>query len=295
MQRTIIQFIGILAGSFIFTFGLNNFIIANHLAEGGFVGISLLGLYLYNIPLGLTFLVLNIPLFLFAWKRFGRMFILKTIVGVVAVSVFSAVTNGLFSMGVHDKLLAALYGGVVSGFGLGIIFRFGGTTGGADIIARVVNKYFGWSMGRTMFMIDVVVITTTAFIVGKDAAMYSLVALFVSARVIDTVIEGVSSSRAMFIISDYSQQIASKIQDELERGTTLLKGTGGYTGRDKEVLYVVVSREEISRINEICRDIDPLSFIVVNDVHDVLGEGFNPLTRGNPLPVPTLEPEKGKN
>ncbi|MGZ4030985.1 MAG: YitT family protein, partial [Tumebacillaceae bacterium] len=104
-----------------------------------------------------------------------------------------------------------------------------------------------------------------------------------------------SSSRAMFIISDYSQQIASKIQDELERGTTLLKGTGGYTGRDKEVLYVVVSREEISRINEICRDIDPLSFIVVNDVHDVLGEGFNPLTRGNPLPVPTLEPEKGKN
>jgi uncharacterized membrane-anchored protein YitT (DUF2179 family) len=295
LQRTIIQFIGILAGSFIFTFGLNNFIIANRLAEGGFVGISLLGLYLYHIPLGITFLVLNIPLFFLAWKRFGRMFILKTIVGVVAVSVFSEVTNGLFTMGVQDKLLAALYGGVVSGIGLGIIFRFGGTTGGADIIARVVNHYFGWSMGRTMFMIDVIVITTTAFIVGKDRAMYSLVALFVSARVIDTVIEGVSSSRAMFIISDYSQQIATKIQAELERGTTLLKGTGGYTGRDKEVLYVVVSREEISRINEICRDIDPLSFIVVNDVHDVLGEGFNPLTRGKPLPAPPLEPEKGKN
>jgi uncharacterized membrane-anchored protein YitT (DUF2179 family) len=295
LQRTIIQFIGILAGSFIFTFGLNNFIIANRLAEGGFVGISLLGLYLYHIPLGITFLVLNIPLFFLAWKRFGRMFILKTIVGVVAVSLFSEMTNGLFSMGVQDKLLAALYGGVVSGIGLGIIFRFGGTTGGADIIARVVNHYFGWSMGRTMFMIDVIVIITTAFFVGKDRAMYSLVALFVSARVIDTVIEGVSSSRAMFIISDFSQLIATKIQDELERGTTLLKGTGGYTGRDKEVLYVVVSREEISRINEICRDIDPLSFIVVNDVHDVLGEGFNPLTRGNPLPTPTLEPGKGKN
>lgn len=262
---------------FLFTFGLNNFIIANRLAEGGFVGISLLGIYLYNIPLSISFIVLNIPLLYIGWKRFGRIFIIKTIVGVVGVSVFSEFTIDLFHMGVQDKLLAALYGGVFSGLGLGIIFRFGGTTGGADIIARLVNHSFGWSMGRTMFTLDVIVITATAFIVGKDAAMYSLVALFVASRVIDVVIEGVSSSRAMFIISDATQAIATKIQSELERGTTLLKGTGGYTGRDKEVLYVVVSREEISRVQEICRDIDPNAFLVVNEVHDVLGEGFNPL------------------
>ncbi|PWK15536.1 YitT family protein [Tumebacillus permanentifrigoris] len=277
IQRAILSIIGILAGSFLFTFGLNNFIIANRLAEGGFVGISLLGIYLYNIPLSISFIVLNIPLLFIGWKRFGRIFIIKTIVGVVSVSVFSEFTIDLFHMGVQDKLLAALYGGVFSGLGLGIIFRFGGTTGGADIIARLVNHSFGWSMGRTMFTLDVIVITATAFIVGKDAAMYSLVALFVASRVIDVVIEGVSSSRAMFIISDATQAIATKIQDELERGTTLLKGTGGYTGRDKEVLYVVVSREEISRVQEICRDIDPDAFLVVNEVHDVLGEGFNPL------------------
>jgi uncharacterized membrane-anchored protein YitT (DUF2179 family) len=277
LQRHILQYLGILAGAFVFTFGLNNFIIANGLAEGGFVGISILGLYLFEIPVGVTFLALNIPLFLIGWKRFGREFLVKTIVGVVAVSLFAELTKGLFTMGVEDKLLAALYGGVFSGLGLGIIFRYGGTTGGADIIARLVNHYFGWSMGRTLFMIDVTVISIVAFIIGKEVAMYSLVALFVAARVIDMVIEGVSNSRAMFIISDKSTEIADEIHRQLERGTTLLKGTGGYTGRDKQVLYVVVSREEIARIHGICREIDPLSFIVVNDVNDVLGEGFTPL------------------
>ena len=135
MQRHLLHFIGILAGAFLFTFALNNFIIANRLAEGGFVGISLLALYLFNLTLGITFLILNIPLLIIGWRRFGRMFTLKTIVGVAAVSVFSEVTKGMFQMGVDDKLLAALYGGVFSGIGLGIIFRFGGTTGGADIIA----------------------------------------------------------------------------------------------------------------------------------------------------------------
>lgn len=281
MQRHLLHFIGILAGAFLFTFALNNFIIANRLAEGGFVGISLLALYLFNLPLGITFLILNIPLLIIGWRRFGRMFTLKTIVGVAAVSVFSEVTKGMFQMGVDDKLLAALYGGVFSGIGLGIIFRFGGTTGGADIIARLTNHYFGWAMGRTIFTIDVIVISSTAFLVGKELAMYSLVALFVAARVIDMVIEGVSNSRAMFIISDHTDKIAALIHEELERGTTLLKATGGYTGQNKEVLYVVVSREEIVRIQEMCRSVDPLAFIVVNDVNDVLGEGFNPLTGKN--------------
>jgi uncharacterized membrane-anchored protein YitT (DUF2179 family) len=279
LQRYIMQVLGILAGSFLFTFGLNNFIIANKLAEGGFVGISLLGLYLYKIPVGLSFLILNIPLFLISWRRFGNVFVIKTVLGVVAVSVFAEFTKGLFTMGVNDRLLAALYGGVFSGLGIGLIFRCGATTGGADIIARFANQSLGWSMGRTLFMIDVIVITSTAFIVGKDNAMYSLVALFVASRVVDVVVEGVSTSKAMMIISDHTPEIADMIQRELERGTTLLKGTGGYTGQNKEVLYVVVSRDEIGRIQEMCRTIDPHAFLVVNDVHDVLGEGFNPLSR----------------
>jgi len=276
-QKYIVQALGILAGAFLFTFALNNFIIANRLAEGGFVGISILGLYLYEIPAGITFLVLNIPLLFVGWRKFGRPFIMKTILGVVAVSVFTEINEGWFRMGVEDKLLAALYGGVFAGVGLGIIFRFGGTTGGADIVARLLNHKYGWSMGRFIFLIDVVVIGTTSFIVGIDTAMYSLVALFVAAKAIDVVLEGVSSSRAMTIVSDKTREIAEKVHAELERGTTLLKGTGGYTGQDKEVLYVVVSRDEIIRIQQICREIDPSSFIVVNEVHDVLGEGFNPL------------------
>jgi uncharacterized membrane-anchored protein YitT (DUF2179 family) len=275
-MRSVIKILGIAAGSFIYSLGINYFIVANGLAEGGFVGISILGLYLLKIPLGVSFFLLNIPLFLIGWKLFGKKFIFKTVLGVVFVSIFSELTKGWQSP-MSDKLLAALYGGVINGIGLGIIFRSGATTGGSDIIGRIVGHYFGYSMGRTLFAIDVIVIGVIALIIGKETAMYSLIALFVASRVIDMVLEGPASSRACLIISDHTQKIADAISQILERGTTLLEGKGGYTGKNKEILYCVVSREEIGRIQQIVRDIDPSAFLVIYDVHDVIGEGFSPL------------------
>jgi uncharacterized membrane-anchored protein YitT (DUF2179 family) len=260
-------------GAFVYSAGLNNFIIVNHLAEGGFVGISILLLYLLHVPVSVTFLVLNIPLFILAWKVFGRDFIWKTILGVVAVSFFAQFTQH-WQPSIPDKLLAALYGGVVTGIGLGIIFRFGATTGGSDIIARLVRQYMGMPMGRVMFTIDVIVILIVAFLIGKQVAMYSLVALFVASRVIDFVLEGPSSSRAAMIISDHPQEIATRVHNELGRGTTILKGIGGYTGQTKEVLYCVISREQLIRLQQIATEEDPRAFVVLNEVHDVMGEGF---------------------
>lgn len=260
-------------GSLVYSVGLNAFIVGNHLAEGGFVGLSIVALYKLHIPLGLTYFVLNIPLLILGWKFFGRQFIAKTFLGVILVSVFTILTQH-FAQPTHDRLLAALYGGVICGLGLGLIFRTGGTTGGSDILARIANHLYGITMGRLLFAIDVVVISLVALIIGKETAMYSLVALFVGSRVIDFVIEGVSSSRAAIIISEKWGAIAAQIHKELERGTTLLSAQGGYTGQEKQVVYCVVNRNEIVTLKRLVHAIDEEAFIVLNDVHDVLGEGF---------------------
>ncbi len=267
------NFLFIVVGSLLYALGLNAFIVGNHLAEGGFVGLSIVALYKLHIPLGVSYFILNIPVVLLGWRFFGKYFVAKTFLGIVLVSVFSLLTQH-FTQPTHDRLLAALYGGVICGLGLGLIFRTGATTGGTDILARVAHHLYGFSMGRLLFAVDVIVIIIVAVVIGKETAMYSLVALFVASRVVDFVIEGVSSSRAAFIISDHWVAIVKAIQDELGRGTTLLSGQGGFTGADKQVVYCVVSRNEVVRLQQLVRQLDDQAFVVLNEVHDVLGEGF---------------------
>ncbi|MCF8563775.1 YitT family protein [Alicyclobacillus tolerans] len=273
MRRRISNWLLVLLGALIYSVGLNAFLVANHLVEGGFVGISVLLLYKMHWPLGLTFLLLNIPVLIPGWKFFGREFIFKTSVGVAAVSLFSSLT-AKWQVPTHDPLLGALYAGVCTGLGLGMIFRTGATTGGADIIARLIRHFYGLSMGKVLFSIDVVVLSASVLVVGHETAMYSLVALFVSSRVIDFVIEGVKSGKAITIISDKHEQIADFIHSRLNRGTTLLSARGGYTGIGKQVIYCVVPREEVTRVQQIVQEADPYAFVVVNDVHEVVGEGF---------------------
>lgn len=263
----------IVVGGFIYSIGLNTFLITNHLAEGGFVGISVILLYEFHLPIGVTFFILNIPLLIVAWRMFGHEFVLKTTLGVISVSVFSEVTKSI-QIPTHDRLLAALYAGVVTGIGLGLIFRTGGTTGGADIIARILRHYRGVAMGKTLFGIDLLVICVVVIVVGKEVAMYSLVGLFVSSRVIDFVLEGAQNGKALTIISQKHGEIVHAIHAELDRGTTLLEATGGYTGQARKVIYCVVSRVEVVRIQRIVHEVDENAFVTVNNVHEVLGEGF---------------------
>jgi uncharacterized membrane-anchored protein YitT (DUF2179 family) len=272
-KQQLVSYGTVLLGALIYSIGLNAFLVTNHLAEGGFVGISILLFYKLNFPFWLTFLILNIPLLFPSWKLFGHEFIIKTTLGVVAVSLFSLLTERL-QLPTGDPLLAALYAGFVTGLGLGLIFRAGATTGGADIIARLARHFYGVGMGRTLFSIDVIVIGLVAVIIGLKTAMYSLVALFVASRVIDFVIEGVSRGKALMIISDKNQEISDKINAELERGTTLLQARGGFTGYERQVVYCVVGREEVRKVKNIVQKTDPAAFVVVNEIHEVLGEGF---------------------
>ncbi|MDC3415360.1 YitT family protein [Aquibacillus salsiterrae] len=267
----------ILLGAAIFSFGIVHFNMQNNLGEGGFTGITLLFYFLWGWDPAISNIILNIPTFFVGWKFLSRNTFFYTIIGTFAVSIFLY----LFQLNPYelhlqsDMTLVALFAGVSIGVGLGIIFRYGGTTGGVDIIARVMHKYAGWSMGRTMFLFDAVVITTSIITyLELVEGMYTLVAVYIGARVIDFLQEGAYAARGATIISGFSDQIADKIMNEMDRGVTVLAGKGRYTGEKRDVLYCVVGRNEIVRLKGIIHSIDPHAFVAVTSVHDVLGEGF---------------------
>ncbi|WP_400241985.1 YitT family protein [Niallia sp. JL1B1071] len=269
----------ILLGSAIFSFGIVHFNMQNNLAEGGFTGITLLLYALWNWDPSITNLLLNIPLFLIGWKLLGKNVFIYTIIGTVAVSIFlwffQLPRIQLEIPLTEDLTLAALFAGTFIGVGLGIIFRYGGTTGGVDIIARLGFKYYGWSMGKTMFVFDFCVIALSLLTyLSYREAMYTLVAVFVGTRVIDFLQEGAYAARGAMIISDLNTEIANKIMSEMDRGVTVLKGHGSFTKQDREVLYCVVAKTEIVRLKSIITSIDPHAFVSVSVVHDVMGEGF---------------------
>jgi uncharacterized membrane-anchored protein YitT (DUF2179 family) len=267
----------ILVGAAIFSFGLVHFNMQNNLAEGGFTGITLLLFFLFKWDPSYTNLILNLPLFIIGWKFLGRTSFIYTLIGTVGLSVFLWIFQR-YSINMplkEDLTLAALFAGVFIGVGLGIIFRYGGTTGGVDIIARLAQKFVGWSMGKTMFLFDACVITLSLiFYLSYKEAMYTLVAVFVGAKVIDFIQEGSYSARGAMIISDHNEKIANKIMQEMERGVTVLRGYGFFTKNEREVLYCVVGRNEIVRLKGVITSVDPHAFVSVSEVHDVLGEGF---------------------
>lgn len=267
----------IILGTAIFSFGLVHFNMQNKLAEGGFTGITLLLYFLWKWDPSYTNLLLNIPLFFIGWKLLGRNVFFYTIIGTVGVSIFLWIFQRYtIQMPLKDDLtLAALFAGVLAGIGLGIIFRYGGTTGGVDIIARLAQKYIGWNIGKTFFIFDAcVIILSLLTYLNYKQAMYTLVAVFIGAKVIDFIQEGAYSARGAMIISEKNDQIAQKIMQEMDRGVTALRGYGSYTKNERDVLYCVVAKNEIMRLKSIITSVDPHAFISITVVHDVLGEGF---------------------
>lgn len=275
------QIIPILLGTAVYAFGLLYFIIPNQLMEGGVTGVTVLLNYAFSIPPSLSTLVLNIPLFLLGWKILGGRQIIYTGVGIGALTFFLWLFEKLIDSGwiepfatEHDFILAALYAGVTLGAGLGIVFRFGGTTGGSDIIARIFNRKFGWSMGQILLGIDILIIGLSLLYIPKEKILYTLVAVFIASKVIDFIQEGAYSARAFMIISDYAQQIAEIVTRDMDRGVTIIPAIGAYSKQSKYVAYCVVSRQEIRRLHQIVKSVDPKAFVIINDVHDVHGEGF---------------------
>lgn len=281
MVRQMRIVIPILLGTAIYAFGLHYFVIPNQLMEGGVTGIAVLLNYAANIPLSISTLVLNIPLFLLGWRALGRGQMMYTLIGIIALSGFLALMEQLIDhqwlipfTSSHDYMLAALYAGVTLGTGLGIVFRFGGTTGGVDIVARILSRSKGISMGQIILAFDALIIGISLFYISIEKVLYTLVTVFIASKLIDFIQDGAYAAKAFSIISEHGEAIAAKITQELERGVTLVPAIGAFSGQQKEIVYCVVQRQEIRRLKLIVRNIDPLAFIVINEVQDVLGEGF---------------------
>ncbi len=264
------------AGCFIYAFGVNYFFVGNKLADGGMAGISIILHYLFNFDIGLTYAVLNIPLIILGYKLIGGKFILKTFYGTMMVSLaFKVFKNYLGPM--EDVLMATLFGGVLMGIGLGLAFVVGGSTGGTDILVKILNKYFNISVGRAFFLIDLIVLSALGYFFGKEVFMYTLVGMFTGTKVIDVIQEGFDSSKAVGIISEKSQEIKDKIMEETDRGTTIINARGGYKGDSKDMIYCIVSRYELSAVKKIVKSIDGRAFVFISEVSEVLGEGFKEL------------------
>lgn len=276
----------ILLGAAIYAFGLVHFNMANNLAEGGFTGITLLLFFLFSINPAITNLVLNIPVFVAGWKLLGKTTFFYTIIGTVGVSIFLELFQRYqFQIPLEgDLFLVSLFAGAFIGIGLGIIFRSGGTTGGVDIIARLVQKYIGWPIGRTMFLFDACVITLSliTYLTPREG-MYTLVAVLIGARLIDVLQEGLYAGRGALIISDKYEEIGNQIIKDMNRGITVLEGHGFFSKQKKKVLYCVVAKNEIVTLKNLVMAIDPHAFVTISSVHEVMGEGFTLDENKNPI------------
>jgi len=275
------QLLPITIGAALYAFGLQCFVIPYQLMEGGVTGIAVLLNYIFSFPMSITTLIINIPLFLLGWKILGRKKMVFTIYGSVALSAFLALfeknkqlTSIISFENGYDSMLIVLYAGVTLGAGLGIVFRFGGTTGGIDIIARILSRWRGYSMGQIILVADTIIIGVSIFYISLDKILYTLVMVFIASKMIDFMQNGGYSAKAFSIITDQGEHIANKITAEMDRGVTIMPAKGAYSGTTKKVVYCVVQRSETHRLKQLVRSIDPSAFIVIHEVQEVLGEGF---------------------
>lgn len=274
--RHLAEYLGVTVGTFIMAIGINIFLEPNTIAPGGVTG---LGIVLQKITNGVvtvwaTNLVVNIPLFIAGVMILGKSFGVKTLYGTFILSFFLWLipeTNAT-----QDLLLSSVFGGVILGAGLGIVFKAGGTTGGTDLAGAIMNRFFpGLSTATHMMIVDMIVVVSAGLVNKRiDLPLYSVIALYILVKVIDIILEGISYAKAFFIISDHPEAIGKTILEQLDRGVTILKGKGLYSGLDKDVLLCVVNRAQMAKVKEIVSQVDKRAFIMITDMHEVLGEGF---------------------
>ena len=274
------SYIQIMAGCVLGGLAYPLFLVPNSIAPGGLTGIATILNHIFQVPVGLTSMVLNLPLFIIGFRAMGRVFVWRSLVATVLFSVSIDLLK--VPPMTDDVLLGAVYGGGLLGVGLGIIFRGEATTGGSDMIARMVHRKFSFiSVGAFLFAIDFMVIVASGFVMGAQHAMYALICIIVSAKIVDMVLDGFSVQKACFVISDKSVAVTNRIMEELNRGVTLLTATGAYSGREKPVVLCVAGRQEVPRIKEIVRQEDEKAFMFITEAHEALGEGFSKLTDDN--------------
>ncbi|HLA08325.1 MAG TPA: YitT family protein [Anaerolineales bacterium] len=287
---TLRDYLLIILAAFIQAFSLRVFFVPANLASGGVSGISQLINHFTGWPIGLMILIGKIPLFGLGWRFLGGYrFAMRTALSIFTYSILTDLllrtplfaVNGAGTALIHDLqgdiFLNTLYGAIVSGIGYGLVYRARGTSGGSDILARILNNWRGIPITQSYLIVDTAVILGAGFVFGWKQALYAMIALYVSGLVAETTLEGGATVRTAMIVTSESESISHRVLEELQRGVTILEGSGAYTGASRPVLYCVITRAEVATLKAIVNEIDPHAFLVIGVAHEALGEGFKPL------------------
>lgn len=275
MKKKVRQYFGMTLGIILAAFAMNMFFIPHKIAAGGISGLSTVLHYLTGWPVGALMLAFNIPIFIFGVKLLGTRYGITTLYGAAMLSFFIDLLAPFTPVLTDDILLNALYGGVVTGVGMGLVFRFGGNTAGTALLAAIFNKLFRISVGQALLIADGCVVALAGFVFGSpELALYAAISIFVTSQIIDLVQEGPVTSKAFWIMAREPEILAGRILKEIDRGVTHLQGRGGYTGQEKELLLCVVDTSEVTRLQNLILDHDGRAFFIIGDAHEVVGEGF---------------------
>ena len=272
----------VLLGSLFQALAMRLFLIPAHLVSGGVSGAAQIINYYTGWPIGLMVLIGNIPVFFLGWRYLGgSRFALRTAAAIIS---FSFLTDWLVyyvpAQGItQDVVLNTLYGGILSGIGLGLVYRGQGTSGGSDVLGRILNHRLGISISQAYLITDTLVVLAGGLAFSWELALYGLVVIYVSGLAAEAVSEGSGIFRSVMIITSQPGAVTTQVLTIMERGLTILAGTGGYTGEARPVLYCVITRSEVNQLKSLVREIDPQAFMVIGAVHEALGEGFNPLEK----------------
>ncbi|WP_240159546.1 YitT family protein [Paenibacillus aceris] len=269
LRRGVFLFIG----AALMAVGLEIFLVPNKIIDGGITGISIILSYLTHIQVGVFLTLLNMPFLFIGYKMIGKTFALSTFFAILVMSAGTSLLHPVHEL-TNDPLLAAVFGGIILGIGVGMVIRFGGSLDGTEIVAILVSKKIPFSVGEIVMFLNVFILGSAGFVYSWDRAMYSLIAYFIAYKMIDVTIEGFDESKSVWIISDQFRQIGEAILDRLGRGVTYLEGEGGFSGDNKKVIFCVITRLEEAKLKSIVDELDPSAFLAVGNIHDVKGGRF---------------------
>lgn len=270
-----IRLISIILGGLLCAIAINGFFIPNQLLSGGASGIAIMAHYITGLPTGLLIFLINIPIFAVGFKIVDRDFVFYSFISMFAMSVLLNLTEGMGSfIEINDILLESIFGGVLNGLGMGMMFRNKASQGGLDIIAAILNKKFNLDIGSALMGVNIIIIGLSSILFGIRPAMYTLIGLYIAYQILDKVQAGLDTNQSIMLISNKPEKVADEIFEKLGRGATFLKGEGAYSRDNKKVIYCTVTATQVGKLKEIVKEIDEDAFINISDSKEVKGKGF---------------------
>lgn len=273
VRDSIVEYVYVIVGAAIIAIGFNVFLLPNQVASGGVSGISTILHGLFGWNPGIVQYAFNIPLFIAGVLLLGKKFGIKSFIGTITLPFIVLLTNS-WEPWTHNPLLGALFGGIVVGLGIGLVFKGNASTGGTDLLAQIITKFTGLSLGTSVLLIDGVIAISAAIVFDLEKGLYALIGLYVTTKTIDIIQLGFSQSKMVYIITLKQDEVREAIYAEINRGVTKLPAIGGYTGEARPVLMVVVYQTEFTKLKQLIKSVDPSAFVIVSDAYEVLGEGF---------------------